>query len=86
MDAANKGYDEVRGVVLKLDEARIVMNKLMGPNGALNQDQRIKYLSGDVAANDALMPAGNSPAAIGYGGRNPRGGPISSSIRSGSGL
>ena len=31
MDAANKGYDEVKNVVLKLDEARIVMNKLMGP-------------------------------------------------------
>ena len=35
MEAANKNYDEIRGIVLKLDEARVVMNRLMGPGGAM---------------------------------------------------
>ena len=35
MDAANKNYDEIRSVVYKLDEARIVMNRLMGPGGVM---------------------------------------------------
>ena len=52
MDAANKNYDEIRSVVYKLDEARVVMNRLMGPGGVMNQDQRQKYLTGNVAEND----------------------------------
>lgn len=38
MDAANRNYDEIRNVVYKLDEARVVMNRLMGPGGVMNQD------------------------------------------------
>ena len=38
MDIANKNYDEIRSVVYKLDEARIVMNRLMGPGGVMGQD------------------------------------------------
>jgi hypothetical protein len=29
-------YQEITGVITKLDEARFVMNKLMGPGGALS--------------------------------------------------
>jgi len=36
MEAANKNYDEIRGVVFKLDEARVVMNRLMGPGGFMS--------------------------------------------------
>jgi len=36
MEAANKNYDEIRGIVQKLDEARVVMNKLMGPGGFMS--------------------------------------------------
>ena len=33
-------YKEISEVITKLDEARFVMNKLMGPGGALSADQR----------------------------------------------
>ena len=36
MDAANKNYDDIRSTILKLDEARVVMNRLMGPAGFMN--------------------------------------------------
>lgn len=57
MDNANKNYDEVKNVILKLDEARVVMNRLMGPDGAMNQDQRSKFLTGNIAENDKLALA-----------------------------
>ena len=66
MDAANKNYDEIRSVVYKLDEARVVMNRLMGPGGVMGQDQRQRYLSGNVAENDQMAAQAQSPAAIGY--------------------
>lgn len=31
-------YKEISEVITKLDEARFVMNRLMGPGGALNPD------------------------------------------------
>jgi hypothetical protein len=40
MDATNKAladYKEMSEAIIKLDEARYVMNKLMGPEGALSQ-------------------------------------------------
>lgn len=54
MDIANKNYDEIRNVVYRLDEARVVMNRLMGPGGVMGQDQRSRYLSGNVQENDQL--------------------------------
>lgn len=34
-DKALDAYEEMKNAVLKLDESRFLMNKLMGPNGAL---------------------------------------------------
>jgi chromosome segregation ATPase len=36
-DKAVKDYNDILGVIKKLDESRFIMNKLMGPDGALNQ-------------------------------------------------
>lgn len=38
------------------------MNKLMGPDGALNQNERTNYLSNNVKEHDKLLgQIGNSP-------------------------
>jgi hypothetical protein len=40
MEATNKAlndYKDMSEAMLKMDEARFVMNKLMGPGGALSQ-------------------------------------------------
>ena len=44
---AMKDYEEILAVVKKLDESRFIMNKLMGPDGALGKGQRDKYLHGN---------------------------------------
>jgi hypothetical protein len=36
---------EAYGVISKLEEARIVLNKLMGHNGVITEFERNKYLS-----------------------------------------
>jgi hypothetical protein len=36
--------DEAYNVITKLEEARIVLNKLLGPNGVLTERERAKYL------------------------------------------
>ena len=46
-DRALKDYNEILQVVKKLDESRFIMNKLMGPEGALGSNQREKYLHGN---------------------------------------
>ena len=35
-EKAMKDYQEIKAVIQKLDESRFVMNKLMGPEGALS--------------------------------------------------
>lgn len=35
---AMKDYEEILAVVKKLDESRFIMNKLMGPEGALGSN------------------------------------------------
>lgn len=41
---------EAAAVVIKLDEARIVLNRLLGPQGPLQMSERHKYLSQGAAA------------------------------------
>ena len=36
---------EAYGVITKLEEARIVLNRLMGPHGVITEFERKKYLS-----------------------------------------
>ena len=36
---------EAYGVITKLEEARIVLNRLMGPGGVITEFERSKYLS-----------------------------------------
>ena len=58
MEGAIKDYDEAKHVIVKLDEARYAMNKLMGPNGTLGENLRNKYLSNSLAEHDVLLSAG----------------------------
>ena len=48
-------YQDISAVITKLDEARFVMNKLMGPGGALSGDQRQKFLAQNLEQHDALV-------------------------------
>lgn len=44
---------------MKLDEVRYVMNRLMGPTGTLNEDERNQFLNaGTLAEHDALLGQG----------------------------
>ena len=52
---AIKDYAEIIEVIKKLDESRFVMNKLMGPDGALNPAQRGLFLSGNLDEHDKLL-------------------------------
>jgi len=45
----------MRNAVLKLDESRFLMNKLMGPNGAMTQAERVKYLASNLPEHDKLV-------------------------------
>ena len=61
-DENAKRYDEAQqsikmkteacAAVIKLDEARVAMNRLLGPQGPLNQAERHKFL----AAKDSDFP------------------------------
>lgn len=85
-DDAVKDYSEVKDVILKLDEARYVMNRLMGPSGALSEEQRNKYLSGNVGEHDRLAA---QVKPIGYRGNDYKAAKASGAtnpVRSGSGL
>lgn len=57
---------EASEALLKLEEARILLNKLMGPGGSLTEKQREKYLKN-------AKGAGSPEAMIGAG---PSGGPF----------
>lgn len=40
----NLDLDEAYGVIAKLDEARHVLNRLLGPKGVLTERERQKFL------------------------------------------
>ena len=50
-----EAYEEMKNAVLKLDESRFLMNKLMGPDGALTQNERRKYLASNLPEHDKLL-------------------------------
>ena len=50
----NSELDEAFGVVSKLEESRIVLNKLLGPNGVITQREREKFLK-NSGANEEPM-------------------------------
>lgn len=63
MDKAIKDYNEVKGVIAKLDESRNIMNRLMGPGGVLTDAQRKAFLAADPEEHDRMV------TNIGAGGR-----------------
>ncbi len=44
IDKLNIDLDEAHGVITKLEEARIVLNKLLGPSGVITERERAKFL------------------------------------------
>jgi hypothetical protein len=44
IDKLNVDLDEAYNVITKLEEARIVLNKLLGANGVLTERERQKFL------------------------------------------
>ena len=55
-DKAMKEYTEIRDAFRKLDEGRHVLNRLMGPNGIMSNDQRANYFGVDVTkSRDGLL-------------------------------
>ena len=55
MDLAIKSYEEIKEVLLKIDEVRFVANKLMGPQGILALNERKIYLNENLAEHDQLV-------------------------------
>jgi chromosome segregation ATPase len=55
MDAAFKNHDDVKAAFLKLDEARFVLNRIMGPGGTMAENERKMYLSSNLAEHDRLV-------------------------------
>lgn len=44
--------DEAYNVITKLEEARIILNKLMGPNGVITERERSKFLKSNGSIDD----------------------------------
>lgn len=55
METAFKDHDDIKGAFMKLDEARFMMNKIMGPNGTLADNERKLYLGENMAEHDQLV-------------------------------
>jgi len=43
MNSSNADLDEAYALISKLEEVRIVMNKLLGPGGVINERERVKF-------------------------------------------
>ena len=55
METAFKDHHDIKGAFMKLDEARFMMNKIMGPNGTLADNERKLYLGENMAEHDQLV-------------------------------
>lgn len=55
METAFKNHDDIKGAFLKLDEARFVLNRIMGPNGTMADNERKMYLNSNLAEHDQLL-------------------------------
>lgn len=55
MEAAIKNHEEVKAAFLKLDEARFVLNRIMGPGGTMAENERKMYLGSNLAEHDRLV-------------------------------
>jgi hypothetical protein len=95
MDDAIRDFNEAKDVILKLDEARFSLNKIMGPNGAMSEAQRQKFLGSNIADHDQLVelskPLGNQYRSIqsigdSYGNANVNTSNAINPVRSGSGI
>lgn len=54
-EAAFKNHDEIKGAFLKLDEARFVLNRIMGPQGTMAENERKMYLNSNLDEHDKLV-------------------------------
>jgi len=59
-DKANQLRDEAASAVIKLDEARILLNKLLGPQGPLSQSERHKFLPNKGQGEYEIGPTGDA--------------------------
>ena len=48
IETLNANLDGAHGVITKLEEARIVLNRLLGPNGVITEREREKFLKNSV--------------------------------------
>ena len=77
----NEDIEEAYAVIKKLDEARYTLNRLLGPNGVLNERERQKFLKQrgeeeyDMGMEDQPMGGNNPPnpaeaSGVGAASRN----------------
>ena len=63
-----KDLKEASDAMIKLEEARIVMNRLLGPGGAFTEPERTKYLGKAVGAGSPeAQVGGKTPGVVGGG-------------------
>lgn len=55
METAFRNHDDVKAAFLKLDEARFVLNKIMGPQGTMAENERKMYLTNNLEEHDQLV-------------------------------
>ena len=55
MEVAFKDQKEVKNAFLKLDEARYLLNKIMGPNGTMSKNERQMYLNQNMDEHDQIV-------------------------------
>ena len=55
METAFKNHDDVKTAFLKLDEARFVLNRIMGPQGTMAENERKMYLNSNLEDHDKLV-------------------------------
>lgn len=63
----NEDIEEAHAVIKKLDEARYTLNRLLGPNGVLNERERKKFLKQRGEEEEDI---GMEEAAVGNNGAN----------------
>jgi hypothetical protein len=72
MDTAFKNHEDIKSAFLKLDEARFVLNRIMGPQGTMADNERKMYLNSNIGDHDNLLNRNpNQNPLTASGGINP---------------
>ena len=55
MDEAFRQFDDIKRVVVQTNEARSNLNRIMGPQGKMNENERKTLLNSNLMEHDLLL-------------------------------